>query len=120
RSSMTTTTTIAAALVFAGRIFRTFLPSHRLNGVQEVAGSNPVAPTSEGQSGPRVPAGLFSILGLVPTTGQSCGQRFERSASFHASPRHHDRRLLSSTPRPAHRKQAKLAASMKRALLRHK
>src|SRR5579885_3048422 len=33
-----------------------------LNGVQEVAGSNPVAPTSEGQSGQQVPAGLFSHL----------------------------------------------------------
>src|SRR3954447_5180609 len=35
----------------------------RLNGVQEVAGSNPVAPTLQGQSGQRVPAGLFLRFG---------------------------------------------------------
>jgi hypothetical protein len=46
-----------------GRIFRDICPPRSLNGVQEVGGSNPLAPTSQGQLGQQVPTGLFRILG---------------------------------------------------------
>ena len=51
----------------------------RLNGVQEVGGSNPLAPTSQGQSGQQLPAGLFSHL-----EGSSRG-RAELRAEFRKS-----------------------------------
>ena len=46
-----------------GRVFRSICSPGLLNGVQEVAGSNPVAPTLQGQSGQQVPAGHFRALG---------------------------------------------------------
>src|SRR5262249_28374177 len=47
-----------------------FSVGHRLNGVQEVAGSNPVAPTCRKASrSNQLRLAFFSILGLIPTPG---------------------------------------------------
>src|SRR5262249_54060383 len=73
----------------------------RLNGVQEVAGSNPVAPTLQGQSQQPVAAGLFSDLGTrCDPLGRVVGRDFTVSyypipcsaACFVAAP------MLSAVP----------------------
>src|SRR5215468_3727710 len=52
----------------------------RLNGVQEVGGSNPLAPTSESLVGRELPARLFSCF------GPALGQRAELRAEFRKRP----------------------------------
>src|SRR5262249_40868033 len=65
---------------FALRFWPNSRPSDRQYGVQEVAGSNPVAPTFARPVGTTSSDWPFSHLGgSFRPPGQSCGQRFDRS-----------------------------------------
>jgi hypothetical protein len=71
-----------------------------LNGVQEVAGSNPVAPTF-GRPVTATSCGWpsFPFWDSFRPQGQSCGQRFDRSVSPDTLPRPLDSWLLPSSQR---------------------
>src|SRR5262249_48126628 len=70
-----------------------------LNGVQEVAGSNPVAPTFARPTG-TISSGwpFFRRQDSFRPQGQSCGQRFDRSVPPDTLPRPLDSWPLPSSP----------------------
>jgi hypothetical protein len=83
-----------------GRVFRGIHPPHFLNGVQEVAGSNPVAPTFARPVGTTSSDWPFSHLGgSFRPQGQSCGQTLDRSVPPDTLPRPLDSWLLPSSQR---------------------
>jgi len=94
-----------------------FSGQYRLNGVQEVAGSNPVAPTFARPVGTTSSDWPFSHPGdSFRPTGQSCGQRFNRSVRPDTLPRPLESWLLPPLSGMAERDPLRVCASLKHAL----